>query len=63
MPVIAPDGDSAVATSGLPLMPGSPRVPAKLVGDPAAGDAEACATTSWRAPDRLQVCEGALDGL
>ncbi|MFF0145868.1 hypothetical protein ATK36_1003 [Amycolatopsis sulphurea] len=40
-----------------------PRVPAKLVGDPAAGDAEVCATTSWRAPDRFRVCEGALHRL
>ncbi|MGA6088490.1 alpha/beta hydrolase family protein [Amycolatopsis sulphurea] len=39
------------------------RVPAKLVGNPAAGDAEVSATTSWRAPDRFQVCEGALHRL
>ncbi|PFG50322.1 hypothetical protein ATK36_5544 [Amycolatopsis sulphurea] len=39
------------------------RGPAKLVGDPAAGDAEVCATTSWRAPDRFRVREGALHGL
>ncbi|MFF0147247.1 MerR family DNA-binding protein [Amycolatopsis sulphurea] len=37
-----------------------PRVPAKLAGDPAAGDAEVCALTSWRAPDRFRVCEGVL---